>query len=205
MDKLLAVLPFSGFYESIHAANLDDTLEQLFQNDQGDIDDKGIELLNAYTGWTNELLANYCKLYVEAFNHELSLNLVFESLESPKFYNYTTDRIFIEIAIDELKAIYDKTDKGELAKLVKSKFTSYDGFSSFYSNDLSDWPSLLDWDHNQIGTLVECYLDQEDSDFELYSMESASCNGDIDTLIWESFSNEYCEKVNNYIENVRDN
>ena len=51
--------------------------------------------------------------------------------------------------------------KCELAKLkerIKERFSSRDGFMSFYSSDLGDWPKeLKDWDHNQLSTLLEVY------------------------------------------------
>lgn len=84
-------IPFQGFYESIHSSILDNEYESLFIGDTGEIQE-GFEI--PCHNWTNELMFGYCKLYVESFSKETEVGLVFESLDSPKYYNYSNDRIF---------------------------------------------------------------------------------------------------------------
>jgi hypothetical protein len=85
----------------------------------------------------------------------------FEELNSPRFYNFGTDRIFAQVPCVALQAIFARlTDNSEgrdlLAKTIAARFTSYDGFISFYSNSLADWLAkpFDDWDANELGTLI---------------------------------------------------
>lgn len=82
---------------------------------------------------------------------------------------------------------------------MKERFTSRDGFASFYPNDLNQWimaarPNA--WDHNQVETLIIAKLKQHGiEDESLYGFDSPlydrlqekqSSNGAFDCL-----SNEY--------------
>ena len=58
-----------------------------------------------------------------------------------------------------------KIDKDVFRSTIKERFTSRDGFISFYPNRVEDWPDLEEWDHNHVGTLLEAYVSQVD-DFE---------------------------------------
>ena len=70
-------------------------------------------------------------------------------VSSPREYNFTTDRIFKQVKITEqdyYKLVGFLSGKKELAKQVfENHFTSYDGFTSFYSNKLDYWLHL-DWE-----------------------------------------------------------
>lgn len=158
--KLETTIPFSGFYESIHSHELDYALENLFENDTGDINQQLFELAYNKINWS-DVHKDYAKAYTEALATECNLeSLKFTDLVSPKYYNFTTDRIFCSIDLSEVEKIYNAIPKEELESKIKDRFTSYDGFISYYSNDLEDWETdLSKWDHNQIGTLLECYID----------------------------------------------
>ena len=171
--KLETTIPFSGFYESIHSSLLDDAQESILHNDHGDIISS--ELADKF--WVafnySQALNYYAKEYCEVFAHELGLEtLEFKELTSPKYYNYTTDRIFASIDLDEVKSIYKKTDKKLLREEIKNRFTSYSGFISHYPNDLDEWPTdLADWDCNHVGTLLEVYFKQENDDNSYSDLE----------------------------------
>lgn len=83
-----------------------------------------------------------------------------EELESPRFYNFATDRIFAKVDRVLIRELYrqlmlvDNRWAFELA--VKESFTSYDGFSSNYSNDADALAAkpLEDWDHNELKMLL---------------------------------------------------
>lgn len=161
---LLTTIPFSGFYETMWSEYFDRDNEFYFHSDdkpelceseiQGIVD----EMENTINHQaTREAIASE---YVNQFNHYYDTSLEFESLQSPREYNFTTDRIFCHISIDEFKRIYRACDKVKLSEYIKDKFTSCDGFTPFYSNDLNDWivEGLVNFDHNQIGTIIEAWL-----------------------------------------------
>jgi hypothetical protein len=203
-------IPFSGFYESDHDKILDDAFEGIFQNDQGDIheyaqgQDEGERdnrLTTAYfdVDW-GKVRAEYVKAYTEAFTRQLNddlkhkglqITLTYKAMESPREYNFTTDRIFAEISLADVKKLYRLVDKAKFSKYLKDHFTSYDGFISFYSNDLDDWvvKPFKDWDHNEVGALLETVALSEGrpSDYEAYSlMEGYRVNGHADSCIWDA-------------------
>ena len=74
-----------------------------------------------------------------------------------------------------------------LEATARDMFTSRDGFSSFYSPDVSEWGDVSEWDHNQIGCLIAAYVAQQNPDFDQYAefdlMESARCNSGFDSWI----------------------
>lgn len=99
------------------------------------------------------------------------LGLVFEEMTSPREYNFATDRVFCQISMRTVQALF-RMSKAEshsrLEACIKARFTSRDGFISHYSNRLCDWleKPLSDWDHNELGTLLRALL-PEDSDESL--------------------------------------
>ena len=68
------------------------------------------------------------------------VKVVFESIHSPREYNFANDSINCKITVDEEKVLqYLRDHKESFAEYLKDNFTSYDGFHSFYSNQLEDW------------------------------------------------------------------
>lgn len=154
---------FPGFYDSIFDVSADTDLDQaLFDNS----DAVEPELLD-YVMVNYEVTREYCDEVGKAYLRHF-VNLVKEALpkfeaefveiDSPNEYNYTTDRLIgkcdFEANKEDIKAFVEK-HKEEFDKVVKENFTSYDGFISFYSNDINEW-DLDSLDHNELGTVLEC-------------------------------------------------
>lgn len=183
MKQHLATLPFSGFYETIHGSKIDDDIEYYLS----ELSDEYIE--NNFTNgdiWHDieidftRFKNDYSRAYVNHFASEYDINdMTFESVESPRYYNYSTDRIFVNLTSEAVLNIIRCTDKDILKTVIKERFTSYDGFNSFYSNDVFEWGSIIEnWDHNQLGALLEAFVYTEtqlnpESDYmpEFYDVE----------------------------------
>ena len=161
---LLTTIPFSGFYETywseyfcydLEHENAAEAYPDKSDSELNDVVMAVYDTINHQA--TREAIASE---YVHQFNHYYDTSLEFESLQSPREYNFTTDRIFCHISINEFKRIYRACDKAKLAEYIKDKFTSYDGFASSYSNDLNDWivEGLVNSDHNQMGAVIEAWL-----------------------------------------------
>lgn len=135
-----------------------------------------------------------------------ALGARFESMSSPREYNFSTDRIFAYIpaqSIAQLFAYSESSGHSALAYVIRARFTSYDGFRSFYSNRLGDWldKPLADWDWNELGTLLraciaqaaaqdrgESYREWEDStDWEIYESLSESSQYLDSAMNWADF------------------
>jgi hypothetical protein len=195
-ERFLTTVPFSGFYSSLHDSELDICLERLFDRDGMGANADLVDAARNVIDWPCVHEA-YAAEYVSGLRHEYQIELKFESLTSPKYYNFETDRIFAWIDRESLAKIARAVPRAALRKAIKARFTSRSGFISHYEPDLSDWPARLsDWDHNQIGTLLGVYLDQEaagcgSDGFDAYReyevMESAFGNGYVENWF---FGNE---------------
>lgn len=159
--KLKTTIPFAGFYESIHSDQLDRELQQIFEDDHGNIlDEELFNKANDNLDWQKVFLA-YTQDYVKSFADCFDLkSLKFQELSSPREYNFTTDLIFCTIDSAEVERLYFECNKDNLNNLITKKFTSRSGFISFYDNSLAAWGSdLSKWDANQVGTLIESSIE----------------------------------------------
>ena len=173
-------IPFEGFYESKHSQELD-SVEERFINYE--IEERRENLEPEELGDALYRAANYgiafdhiARAYVVYFNdyikeeYEIDLELKFESMTSPREYNFETDRVFCEISLEKAQLLFDSTSTPALRMAIQDRFTSRSGFISSYPNRLEDWPiSIEEWDHNQLGTLLVALLsDAEDYDWRIY-------------------------------------
>ena len=184
MNKLESTIPFDGFYESFISADIEYQMGQQIEWDCDiyDLNESEEEILyNNYLSvntsyFYNQIAEDYTNLYIDALNERLkgfSLTANYKCFESPREYNFKTDRIFIEIeenhAVDFIKYLV-KNYKKELEKKIQDMFTSRSGFISFYKNSIDLWTKdFKEWDCNMIGTCFELF------DFdELHFYESLS-------------------------------
>ena len=189
MNKLESTIPFDGFYNSYISSDIEHQIGQqiewdtdiydLNEDEQQVLDDSYLSVNRSY--FYNQIAEDYTNFYIDNLNaklnyaypdHGFTLKATYKCFESPKEYNFTTDRIFIEIeenhAIDFIKYLI-KNYKKELENKIEERFTSRSGFSSFYKNSLDLWPKdYSEWDHNQIGTCFELFdLEEEDINYSL--------------------------------------
>lgn len=205
----LVQIPFQGFYESAFSAMIDDAMEQYWQyNDSGDHAEPDEVYFNTnYRRIQNKMV----KSYVESFNTQyedltgVTLGAEFESMESPREYNFSTDRIFVwlpDLTIAALFTASEANNHVELAKHIKDNCTSYSGFHSWYSNDFGDWLAkpVNTWDHNEYKILLEAVLNignsQRDIDhafdpWDLFEFERG--NGIFDQWIYEAMPKKLTE------------
>ena len=182
MNKLESTIPFDGFYESFISNDIDHQIGQQIEWDSDIYDlneDEQQVLEDSYlsvnrSSFYNQIAEDYTNFYIDALNERLkgfTLKAKFKLLTSPREYNFSTDRIFIEIeknhAIDFIKYII-KTIK-RVRKEIEDRFTTRSGFSSFYKNSLDLWPKdYSEWDCNMIGTCFELFdLEEEDINYSL--------------------------------------
>jgi len=180
------VIPFSGFYGTCHEAAIDCAVEQMLSDDSGTV----YEGLMNRTGDVNygPAFQCYAQAYAEAFLAQFELMGAFEALESPREYNFTTDRIFCLVEEADLARMLDETPPLTLQRHAAESFTSRSGFCSFYSPDTAEWGPLDEWDHNQLGCLLAAYVEHyqgepfgQETEFDL--LESWRCNGGEDDAL----------------------
>lgn len=174
------LIPFVGFYESLASNRVEDTAfrnyvaeKDIKDNEKTGYMDTPDDMTEAEQEdfWDNYYQEHYQELekevavaYMDALGTELGLDLKFESISSPKYYNFTTDRLFVDADLNELIHLYNRTDKNILAETIKENHTSCDGFSSYYENNINDpsWQDPALYDHNQWCTVIEANVKQNE-------------------------------------------
>lgn len=164
---------FSGFYESIHDSVFDQETEYILE-DYPDKEWDDFQFTYDYE--------SYCKNYVRAINSELGMNLEFQELISPREYNFTTDKIICWIKPSDVKKLSSALNSDTMKNLVKERFTSRDGFISFYSPYIEEWKEkkIKNWDAVELGTLLDAWIIESGEDLDnldFAGMEYCSGNG----------------------------
>ena len=138
--KTLVKIPFSGFYNSIHDGIIDSALEYEAEcyADSEKANDIILDVLNV--NHYDKIREALSKVFVDGVNelfwyeYDINLDLEFDSLKSPKFYNYSTDEIYCYVdndKINELAALLD--NENYFIEVLRDKYQSRDGFIVFDS------------------------------------------------------------------------
>lgn len=173
-----------GFYESwINPMNngLEEmAIEDAIDEDEGYIKHKKGDHYNVeydFKEYTKEVSSRINDLFLNKIN-EIVANIQFEpkikklftkvseELDSPREYNFSTDRAFIKVEVSKnnlikvIQWIYENY-YDELKIAIKEDFTSYDGFLSFYPNDIDIWMNkdIIKLDHNELSTIFDILID----------------------------------------------
>lgn len=174
MNYNLLIVPFNGFYGS----EWDYMIENREQEEKDWlVENYGVDAdflndnVQAEDGWNErckEQIAQwYTEHYLELVNEFLHIEFEIKnvSIDSPRYYNYSTDRIFAEVKTKlSSKQLYRKLvtlmkeNHDELCKIIKDNHTSCDGFWSWMSNDVNEWPDLLDDPHHPYLDYIIAYL-----------------------------------------------
>jgi len=156
LEKHETTIPFYGFYESYDslATNvIEMEVEHLAEENNLDESDYRKQVCQMY-------VIEYMNILQKELDEKFN-SLVFVELDSPKEYNFLSDRIFCSLDTYDLikfHKIIMKDYADEFKEIIKKRFTSYDGFISFYPSDLEKWSAnVWEWDYNQIGTMFELF------------------------------------------------
>ena len=91
------------------------------------------------------IILNHVHEFIENQLKELGIvnTIKFQSISSPREYNFVNDSGNIEIELTELNILaiqeYIKTNETNYRQYLADTYTSYDGFISSYSNEVCDW------------------------------------------------------------------
>ena len=130
---------FSGFYETIW--DFDDS--QL----RDEYDDEILDYID-YKEYEKDVSKRLCEVVRDTLHDKLDLDyydfaIEFDSLWSPSAYNFATDIINCKIALTDnaIQAIqvYIRDNRAKFKEYLKNRYTSYDGFNSYYSNKFAEW------------------------------------------------------------------
>lgn len=198
-----AKIPFSGFYESKWSKGIDDEEEQYFEHlrEEHSIHADDMQALHEWMWRNSKYHKSYETLaqeYVEPFQNFINealgmkIKLSFLRMTSPKYYNFETDHLHVDISLAHVRGLYKRIGMVNLRKAAKAMFTSHDGFISHYPNDVDEWPAIPEWDCNHIYCLFYAagyVIESEADDWEWSIYEAMSENGDFSNAFHEAFDN----------------
>lgn len=165
---------FTGFYNTFFSIYLEDKIEDELEHLNKEYDDINFN----YKEYENEVSINCCDIVSQYLKDEGFDNTIkFESLYSPKYYNYSNDSINIDIDID-LNQIKDflKDNKEAFNQYIKERYTSCSGFISHHSNNYKDWINELNEnEEHKIGACLEFILIELGYNSEDLAYKSSEC------------------------------
>lgn len=169
---------FPGFYGTIYEPDeqldIDDINEKRRDINLRPLDFDAFEF--DYDTYRNDVADEFCNEIYGKFS-ELGFNveIKFQSVSSPKFYNYSNDSINIEATFD-----VDQINQYLIYKVeqfrayVKEKYTPCEGFISHYPNNSDDWHYNDAWskDEHMAGSVFEFILLNEEVDHSQFCIDT---------------------------------
>lgn len=158
-------IDFGGFYHSVHSDRIDDKIEMNLEWGE-DLQQDGFDEVNY-----RETYIDYSKEYINLINNKLDLNLSFVDLNSPRFYNYTTDKIVAKVNKEDQKTLSKYIYDDDFLKWANPRLTSRDGFISFYDGIKGLLEMAQHYEKDQevlIGLVVDWLIETELETSDLY-------------------------------------
>ena len=187
---------FSGFYETIWTFQYGDIEWSLWDNPHNipeQIKDYILDGIFDYvdnTVYENAIAESYVSC-IESLLQERYPDLIesikFETVVSPKCYNFSTDVINIIVDCNLKQLIAEFKKHPQAAEYIAETYTSRSGFSSYYENDISDWLKTVKKDiGHKTGSMLELLL-SDVKEYDIYdAVKSDICESnfiDYDKLI----------------------
>lgn len=205
---------FPGFYNSIYDFD-DDYISDYPVEDVLDLEGVScpVDILTAYTcnhdiidirykDYMHDVSEKFVEAVEEFLRTELhdEINIVFDSISSPSFYNYTNDKVVATMKLSDAAA--NKIDEfledhlDDWREYLKKNFTSCDGFISFYSNKPEDWPMYF--------TSMDAVEAQAVLSFIIKTLD----NNYVESLYYNTmdhiWTDEYCEVRQSFIDVLKE-
>jgi len=137
-------LNFGGFYH-YHDEHIDSHIECL------EIDSDSVDFAATYK--------DYAKEWLNAFNSEHEFELQYIGIDSPRFYNYSTDKIKVNISTLQCYILQrDYIPNLDFIDYANERLTSKSGFTSFY-NGLEDLKERAYENDSDYILLIEMIMD----------------------------------------------
>ena len=180
---------FCGLYESVlYNSDTDYYLAEALADE--DTPDK-VEVDYDFQEFT-KVAGEACveSLNQELYAHDVIIDMDYAGMYSPRYYNYDTDRVLIDVDYNFIKLVkYCRhTNKDKFNQYLKNNYTSYDGYISFVENSVDGFFSK-DWFNSHknmaVQVMIEFYITSEiDLDAHLQNMYEACqewlmCNAEL--------------------------
>ena len=166
--KVQTFLPvFNGFYNTLFEDILDNAVNNAIEQNNTDLvyDDFNFD----FTIIKNKICKDAVSKIEEKLN-EIGINCTinFETLISPREYNFSNDSINIEINFKKFSQVIEILEQNfdSFTQYIKDNYTSRDGFISNHSRYASDWIKDLREDAeneaHKVGAALDFILQEVD-------------------------------------------
>ena len=186
---------FPGFYESY--LSFDGDREQTFIDNLAEYWDFPQKLLNAYfrdhdldfkrDEYMAEVSQVYCDYVAEELHNWLLNGAVatFVEVRSPRYYNFETDQVIMNIKLDPKDVIHQCREHYEdFKKYLDEHFTPRSGFIPFYGTNPEWWLDVDNWSETIVlGTILDFILRFHVQDPEWHFSELTMEQVDLDEFI----------------------
>jgi len=143
-EEVTCLLNFGGFY-CYHDEYIDTLITHL------EINTEDVDYQTTYQ--------NYARAWIDQFNSELNLSLEYVDINSPLYYNYTTDKLNVKLKGEEADRLVKEYLQNEKFKSYADyHLTSRSGFISFYDG-LDDLLERSESELDEYELLVNLILD----------------------------------------------
>ena len=133
------LLIFPGFYESLLYYSDKEYVENM-EREEGE-PEREIKDWDGYTRTACEGITEVLRPILE--REPFCEGVRYDGMSSPRYYNFSTDKLIVtmQLDLDELKewVLSDDTRRESFDEYLHKKYTSYDGFISFVSNNIDDY------------------------------------------------------------------
>ena len=170
-ETCLSEEEFKEYFSELHEAGV---TQEYFNNNLYNYLD--------YKAAYNESAEYIANSLMDLEHQGIILDVTYESLVSPKYYNFSNDSINCEIKYDSQKLMkYLRDNKAEFEQYITERYTSRSGFISSYSNQLDYWMDEDNHGEHEVGSLLNFVLFNEDED----AVVTLICESNVD----EAFMN----------------
>lgn len=151
---------FEGFYESnLYNSDTEYNLNRYLN--EGSDNPTEYEIKD-FAGFCRKVSEYAVSLLESDLNIDSTIlsNLTLLEIDSPRFYNFSTDRLVISCMVDvqKLRAYALRQHLDAFESYLKENYTSVDGFISFVPNNAADFKHWMDHHNMAIDVLIEFYL-----------------------------------------------
>ena len=165
-----------GFYNSLLDYAIDCVISNECENQNSLPDEVYSAFLYRFSDFEKcrkEIARDYVDAFKKLISDEFatSIDLEFESMDSPRFYNYETDKIFGYVDREKMRELFDLCTPLAFQATVDAHLKNRSGFIAFYSDFVNEWKTkpLEEWDCNELSMIFYCLLSEvDDYDLNLY-------------------------------------
>lgn len=151
---------FPGFYSTVFEP--DETNDIDSHNQEYDKHLTFDDFVWDYEDYQNRVGSAFVESFEKEFAQIIPLDIKFQGIDSPSYYNFRNDYINIEFELDFPRFMEIVNEKKEdIREYILVNYTSRDGFDSFHSNNVDVWCDpeyVLEFIQHRVGALMEALM-----------------------------------------------